>query len=89
MYGNRLKNVLVFGSWARGDAQPESDIDLLVVLDEVPSRSRELARMDSVMWRHSLANDAVITEIPVSESEFGQSDAPLLVRAREEGVPVA
>jgi predicted nucleotidyltransferase len=88
MYGSRLKNVLLFGSWARGDAQPESDIDLLVVLDEVPSRSRELARMDSVMWRHSLANDAVITEVPVSESEFRESDAPLLVRVREEGVPV-
>jgi predicted nucleotidyltransferase len=88
MYGNRLKNVLLFGSWARGDAHPESDVDLLVALDEVQSRSSELARMDSVMWRLSLANDTVITEIPVSESEFRESDAPVLVRARKEGVPV-
>src|SRR6266508_6497279 len=30
LYGGRLCRVLLFGSWARGDAHPESDIDLLV-----------------------------------------------------------
>jgi predicted nucleotidyltransferase len=33
LYGDRLSSVLLFGSWARGDAHPESDIDLVVVLD--------------------------------------------------------
>jgi Nucleotidyltransferase domain len=33
LYGRRIRRVLLFGSWARGDAHPESDIDLLVVLD--------------------------------------------------------
>ena len=42
LYGDRLKDVILFGSQARGDAHPESDIDLMVVLDEVPSRLREL-----------------------------------------------
>jgi uncharacterized protein len=31
------RNVRVFGSFARGDAQPESDVDLLIDLD--PARS--------------------------------------------------
>jgi hypothetical protein len=89
LYGERLKQVVLFGSWARGDAHPESDIDLLVVLDEVASRRREMKRMDEVMWQHSYANDTVVTEIPVSEREFRESDAPLLIRVRAEGVPVA
>jgi Nucleotidyltransferase domain len=37
LYGGRLSNVILFGSWARGDAHPESDIDLLGVLDHVDS----------------------------------------------------
>jgi predicted nucleotidyltransferase len=89
LYGERLKQVVLFGSWARGDAHPESDIDLLVVLDEVESRWREMKRMDEVMWQHSYANDTVVTEIPVSEREFRESDTPLLIRVRAEGVPVA
>jgi predicted nucleotidyltransferase len=88
VYGDRLKGVVLFGSWARGDAHPESDVDLLVVLDEVLSRRDELARMSDVLWRHSLENDVVVTEIPVSETEYRESDEPLLVRARAEGVQV-
>lgn len=88
LYGDRLRDVVLYGSSARGDAQPESDIDLLVVLDEVPSRQRELARMNDVLWRHSLSNDVVVSEIPVSVSEY-QDRAPLLERVRAEGISVA
>jgi len=41
-------------------------------------RAIELERMDAVLWRHSLANDTVVTELPVSEGEYQQSDEPLL-----------
>jgi predicted nucleotidyltransferase len=88
LYGERLKGVVLFGSWARGEAHPESDIDLLVVLDEVRSRRAELDRMSDVLWRHSLEHGTVVTEIPVSEAEYRESDEPILVRARAEGVAV-
>jgi predicted nucleotidyltransferase len=35
--GNRLDALWLFGSRARGDASPDSDYDLLVVVDEVSS----------------------------------------------------
>jgi predicted nucleotidyltransferase len=88
LYRERLERVVLFGSWARGDARPDSDIDLLVVLDEVRSRRRELDRMNEIMWRHSLASDMVVTELPVSADEYRDSDEPLIVRARAEGLPV-
>ena len=89
LYGERLQQVVLFGSWARGDAHPESDIDLLVVLDRVESVWEELRQMDPILWQHSFANDTVVTEVPVSEREFRESDTPLLIRVRAEGVPVA
>lgn len=80
---------MLYGSSARGDARPDSDIDLMVVLDEVPSRRRELARMTDVLWRHSLSNDIVLSEIPISEREYRNHRDPLLERVRAEGVSVA
>src|SRR5207244_9650563 len=88
LYGDRLNRVLLFGSWARGDAHPESDIDLLVVLDRVDSVWDELRRMDLVLWRHSFDNDTVVTALPVASGDVEAGKRPVLVRARKEGLPV-
>ena len=89
MYRKRLRAVLLVGAWARGEAQPESAVELLVVLDRFSDRWSEKRRMDRVMFRHSMRNDAVVTEIPVTAIEFEQAMTPLLSRAVAEGVRVA
>lgn len=85
LYGPRLRDVVLFGSWAREDAHPESDIDLLVVLDEVGSPWVELDRMDELLWRRSLENATVISAVPVSAAELSSGTAALLHRVRAEG----
>lgn len=89
LYGTRLRRIVLFGSWARGDAHPESDIDLLVVLDRVESPWDELRRMDEVLWRRSYGHDAVISAVPVGEHELDEGASPLLIRAQAEGRAVA
>jgi Uncharacterised protein family (UPF0158)/Nucleotidyltransferase domain len=89
LYGDRLRSVLLFGSWARGDAHPESDIDLLVVLDRVDSLWDEHRRMDPVLWRHSFDNDTVVTALPVTQRDAEARNTPVLVRAQAEGVLVS
>jgi predicted nucleotidyltransferase len=89
IYGKRLRKILLFGSWARGDAHPESDIDLLVVLDEATDRAVEHGRMNPILDRHSLKNDTVVTALIVSEADFEHRQWPALIRARAEGVMVA
>lgn len=45
-YGSRLKTVVLFGSQARGEARPDSDHDIFVVIEDLPvdpvKRQREV-----------------------------------------------
>lgn len=43
--GARPQRIILFGSHARGDAGEDSDLDLLVIEDEVPDRAREMVRL--------------------------------------------
>ncbi len=89
LYGPRLRSVVLFGSWARKDAHPDSDIDLLVVLDRVDSVWEELRRMEPILWRHSHVNDAVVSATPVADDDLRAGRWPLLRRAQAEGRQVA
>jgi len=85
VFGQRLRQVVLFGSWARGDAHPESDIDLLVVLDRADDRWAEHKRMRDVLWRHSLENDTVVSTLVVDEADYKHALRPVLMRIRAEG----
>jgi predicted nucleotidyltransferase len=49
-YAGRLQEVFLFGSWVRREAHEESDVDLLVVLDEVSNRARERDRIVDALF---------------------------------------
>jgi len=89
LYGKRLRRVILYGSWARGDARPDSDIDLLIVLDRVDDRFEERHVMSEILYEHSLANDTVVSALPVAESDFTDSRRPVIVNARREGYAIA
>lgn len=60
------RKIIVFGSYARGDASDKSDLDLLVVEDDIPDRAEEWFRLMEAV--HSLPVDVDI--LLYAESEF-------------------
>lgn len=89
LYGARLREVLLYGSWARGDAREDSDIDLLVVLDRVDSAYAEIERMSEIGWRHSFENDTVVSLQPISEEEARARNSAFVRNVLREGRRVA
>ena len=87
LYGQRLKDVILYGSWARDEATVESDIDLIVVLagDVVPGQ--EIDRMIEVITEINLTHNVLISVYPVSEEAYSTLNSPLLLNVRKEGVP--
>jgi len=49
LYGNRLKHIILYGSYARGSATEDSDIDLLIVLEGEVKPGEEIDRMIGIV----------------------------------------
>ena len=89
LYGERLKQVVLFGSWARGDQCDESDIDLMVILDRVDSPYEEIHAMSGLLWERTLEHNALVTALPIAEADFEATARPVIASAKSEGRRVA
>jgi predicted nucleotidyltransferase len=87
-YGTRLLKIVLYGSQARGEAEPGADIDVLVVLEGPVDASAEIARTEFDVADLSLAHNAVITCLFVSREQLEREQSPLLMNVRREGVAV-
>lgn len=88
IYGSRLVKVILFGSQARNEAAPDSDIDVMVVLRGPVDPNQEIRRASPLSSSLSLQYDVVISCVYISEDEFRGEPSPLLVNVRREGVAV-
>lgn len=87
-YGDRLLDVVLFGSQARGDAAPGSDIDVMVVLKGDVHAGEEIERTGDFVAALSLKYDVLLSVIFRSEEAFHYSETPLLINVRSEGVRI-
>ena len=88
LYGSRLKNIILYGSFARGHATEDSDIDLAVVLAGAVDPCEEIDRMADIFTDLNLEHNVLIAVYPVSESNFEKVESPLLINVRKEGITV-
>jgi len=88
IYGSRLVNVILFGSQARNDGQPDSDIDVMVVLRGAVDPNEEIRRVSPLSSGLSLQHNVVISCVYISENDFHGEASPLLLNVRREGIAV-
>jgi len=90
IYGERLKKIILFGSFARGNFHKDSDLDLLVVIESpgpgIFMQGLEIDRMNDAIYDLILKFDIPISVIPVSEKQFLTSQNPLYEIVKKEGI---
>lgn len=85
-YQERLDQVVLFGSHARGEATSDSDIDILVVLEEPVDASVELRQTSQLIAQLCLDNNVLISRLFLSRSRYEAEHSPLLKNIRREGI---
>lgn len=86
--GIHAERGILFGSYARGDAHPDSDVDVLIIAPEF-DEPYDPRRID-LLWELRVRTDSRIEPIAVGERQWrDDQSSPLIEIARREGVTVA
>lgn len=87
LYGTRLREVLLYGSYARGEEDDESDVDVLIVLDKVERYGDEVDRTSVLNSELSLKYGVAISRTFVPERDWTIHGSSFLANVREEAIP--
>jgi predicted nucleotidyltransferase len=76
--------IVLFGSHARGDARPDSDVDLLVIEPRVEDRAREMVRLRRLLRPLRLPVDILVYSAE-EVAHWGDQPGSVLYWALREG----
>lgn len=88
IYGDRLVDIFLYGSFARNNAAKESDIDIAVVLKGEVNKTKEIDRIYDVLYDLMLESNELISVYPLSKEEIENPIWPLFYHIRTEGIRI-
>ncbi len=86
LYGRRLLQLVLFGSQARDDAEPGSDIDVLLVLKGPLELGTEIQRTSDITLNMSLKYNEIVGMIFMEEEKYIDYKSPLMINIIREGI---
>ena len=85
--GEKIGNLILFGSYSRGDNTEYSDVDLLILLNSRLTRD-ETRKVDDLIADYSLEHDVVISGLVYPIETYQRFNTPFLLNFKEEGIVV-
>ena len=90
-YGRRLVHVIVYGSYARGAATADSDLDVAVVLQHMTQRWPEHERLHDIVYEVTYGSNrpCLLSVVPMDAQHYAAGETSLIRQIKAEGVTVA
>jgi predicted nucleotidyltransferase len=86
LYGERLIDVILFGSYAKQTAHQDSDIDVLIVLAEEFNLDLEMARTSHLIANFCLEYNILISRLFMSQTYYQTHKSALMKNIHQEGI---
>lgn len=86
MYGERIKKVILYGSHARGRATKDSDVDVLVLVDESIDPFEVRESLSDLLFDMLLEEGELVSVVAIPESLFENYNSPFMLNVRKEGI---
>lgn len=88
IYGKRLADIILYGSFARNTPNEDSDIDIAVVLKGRVDRAKEIDRICDALYEVELQTGELISVNPLSEDEIEDLEWPLYHHIKTGGIRI-
>lgn len=88
IYGDSLVDVILYGSYARGEERATSDIDIAVLLRGKIRPYEELTIIIDATYEVELDNDLVFNFHPISEKAYSSSTFSFYESIKNEGISI-
>jgi excisionase family DNA binding protein len=89
IYGARLSEVIVYGSYARGTQSDESDVDIALILNKKPTAAMTKKMIDCVALNElSLGKVLSVLDIEKSKYDKWQGVIPFYTNIAKEGIRI-
>lgn len=86
MYGQGIKKVILYGSYVRGEATRDSDIDILVLVDQSLNPFEVRDSLSDLLFDILLEEGELISVIAVPEHLYENYNSPFIPNVKKEGV---
>lgn len=88
IYGDNLRGLYLYGSYANRQEDPESDVDVVIVLKEFSDYWQEVQRTSRIISELSLKYQVSLSPVRLREADWLREDSPFLNNVRQECVPI-
>jgi len=86
MYGEGIKKVILYGSYVRGEVTGDSDVDILVLVDQSLNPFEVRESLSDLLFDILLEEGELISVIAVPETLFENYNSPFMLNVKKEGV---
>jgi uncharacterized protein len=86
IYNKDLASVILYGSQARNDFTDNSDIDILILLNNETKPIEEIRKINSILSNISLKFNWLISCVFMSKKRYKKEKSPLVLNIKKEGI---